>query len=52
GQGAAAFLVEDRKAALEAILADKTSGDRIVVMGARDDTLSAFAAEILAKIAV
>jgi UDP-N-acetylmuramate--alanine ligase len=25
-------------------------GDRIVIMGARDDTLSAFAADILARI--
>jgi UDP-N-acetylmuramate--alanine ligase len=27
-------------------------GDRIVVMGARDDTLSQFAAELLAKLGV
>jgi len=34
----------------QAILAIAQPGDRIVIMGARDDTLSAFALEILHKL--
>lgn len=51
-RGAQAVLVQDRQAALEAVTAGAAKGDRVVVMGARDDTLSAFAAQILEKIAV
>lgn len=36
----------------QAILAIAQPGDRIVIMGARDDTLSAFALEILQKLSV
>ncbi len=51
-RGANASLVQDREAALNAMVAMAKSGDRVVIMGARDDTLSAFAAQILEKIAV
>lgn len=40
----------DRAACGERLLALARPGDRIVVMGARDDTLTAFAAELLAKL--
>ena len=45
--GAQAEGAADRSAAAEAILSEAKDGDRIVVMGARDDTLSDFAGELL-----
>ncbi|MFZ4120106.1 MAG: Mur ligase family protein [Caulobacterales bacterium] len=47
GCGVDARHVEDRPAARSIILEAATSGDRIVVMGARDDTLSEFARDLL-----
>lgn len=41
----------DRAAGGEMLLREARPGDRIVVMGARDDTLSTFAAGLLARIA-
>lgn len=49
-RGAWAELMQGRPEIKAAILKDARPGDRIVVMGARDDTLSAFAAEILAAL--
>jgi len=40
----------DRAACGDRLVALARSGDRIVVMGARDDTLSEFAAEVLARL--
>ena len=48
GRRAEAF--PDRAACGEALLALAAPGDRIVIMGARDDTLSQFASELLAKL--
>lgn len=45
--GGYAAVMPDRATARDAILADAKAGDRIIIMGARDDTLSLFAAEIL-----
>jgi UDP-N-acetylmuramate--alanine ligase len=45
--GYTAFAFADRAACGEKLLALAKPGDRIVVMGARDDTLSQFAAELL-----
>ena len=42
--------IPERSAAADRLVAIARPGDRIVVMGARDDTLSAFAAEILARL--
>ncbi len=49
-RGAQAHLVEGREAAKSALMAQAKAGDRIVIMGARDDSLSAFARDILAAI--
>jgi UDP-N-acetylmuramate--alanine ligase len=49
-QGGQAEHVGERAAAGERLLALARPGDRIVVMGARDDTLSAFARGLLAKL--
>jgi UDP-N-acetylmuramate--alanine ligase len=49
GRHAEAFA--ERAACGEALLAQAKPGDRIVIMGARDDTLSQFAAELVAKLA-
>lgn len=46
-EGRKAFAFPDRAQCGERLLALAKPGDRIVVMGARDDTLSQFAAEIL-----
>ena len=46
-QGRKAYLMEDRSAVKKAILEQAVPGHRIIVMGARDDTLSLFASEIL-----
>jgi UDP-N-acetylmuramate--alanine ligase len=48
--GVDASLASSRPDAAVAIAAGARSGDRAVVMGARDDTLPAFAAEILAAL--
>lgn len=45
-----AAVLKDRAEVKAAILGEVKAGDRIVVMGARDDTLSEFAKEILALI--
>jgi UDP-N-acetylmuramate--alanine ligase len=42
--------VPDRAAAAERLAALARSGDRVVVMGARDDTLTAFAEELLTRL--
>jgi UDP-N-acetylmuramate--alanine ligase len=42
--------IADRAAAGERIVAAARSGDRIVIMGARDDTLSVFAKELLERL--
>ncbi len=41
----------DRAAIGEALLREAAAGDRIVIMGARDDTLSEFAAELVRNLA-
>ena len=43
--------IPDRAAIGEALLAEAQDGDRIVIMGARDDTLSEFAAELVRNLA-
>ncbi|MDE2111282.1 MAG: UDP-N-acetylmuramate--alanine ligase [Alphaproteobacteria bacterium] len=48
--GRTAFAFADRAACGEKLLALAGPGDRIVVMGARDDTLSQFAAELVAAL--
>ena len=49
-RGRRAEALADRAACGERLIALARPGDRIVVMGARDDTLSQFAAEILARL--
>jgi UDP-N-acetylmuramate--alanine ligase len=49
-KGHKAFAYPDRVKSGEKILSLATAGDRIVVMGARDDTLSQFASGLLAKL--
>ena len=49
GRRAEAFA--ERAACGDALLALAAPGDRIVIMGARDDTLSQFASDLLAKLA-
>lgn len=52
GVAAAGFQTEalpDRDACGERLIAEARAGDRIVVMGARDDTLSIFAADLVAR---
>jgi UDP-N-acetylmuramate--alanine ligase len=48
--GRAAFAYPTREMCGEAILQDVRAGDRIIVMGARDDTLTQFAADLVAAI--
>jgi UDP-N-acetylmuramate--alanine ligase len=48
--GRKAFALPDRAACGEKLLQLARSGDRIVIMGARDDTLTEFAAELLYKL--
>ncbi|MCY7272019.1 MAG: Mur ligase domain-containing protein [Sphingomonas bacterium] len=48
--GGDALHVPDRAAIGDALIADAATGDRIVIMGARDDTLSEFAADLLARL--
>ncbi len=49
-RGGTAFAPGTRAQSREKLLSFVRSGDRIVIMGARDDTLPAFAAEILAAL--
>jgi UDP-N-acetylmuramate--alanine ligase len=49
--GATAEHVADRRAIGDALAAEAREGDRIVVMGARDDSLSEFAAELVERLA-
>lgn len=42
-----AFLMQDRKEALEFLMKNVQSGDHIVIMGARDNSLTIYAEEIL-----
>jgi UDP-N-acetylmuramate--alanine ligase len=49
--GRRAFAYADREACGTALLESARPGDRIVVMGARDDTLSLLAAEMVARLA-
>ncbi len=49
-QGRKALALEDRAACGDKIVELVEPGDRIIVMGARDDTLSQFAAELLSRI--
>jgi UDP-N-acetylmuramate--alanine ligase len=51
GAGSQAEHIPDRAAIGEALLREAASGDRIIIMGARDDTLSEFAAELVRNIA-
>ncbi|MBL8551172.1 MAG: UDP-N-acetylmuramate--alanine ligase [Hyphomonadaceae bacterium] len=44
------FAFADRAACAERIVEMAAPGDRIIVMGARDDTLSQYAAELLARV--
>jgi len=48
--GDQAEYIASRAAIGEAMLAEARPGDRIVIMGARDDTLSEFAAELVARL--
>ncbi len=49
--GPSARHLPERTAISEALLAEAKDGDRILIMGARDDTLSEFATELLAGLA-
>lgn len=49
-RGRLAVSFETRAECGEALLEQARSGDRLVVMGARDDTLAQFAAELLARL--
>lgn len=51
GAGRRAEALPDREACGARLLELAKPGDRIVVMGARDDTLSVFAADLLARLA-
>jgi UDP-N-acetylmuramate--alanine ligase len=48
--GSNAQHLPDRAAIGEALLAEAKEGDRIVIMGARDDSLSEFAAELVERL--
>ena len=49
-RGRTAQAVADRDAALDPLLADAAAGDRLIVMGARDDGLAEFARTVLARL--
>lgn len=49
-RGRRAFALPDRAACGDKLVSLAKSGDRVVIMGARDDTLSTFAAELLARL--
>lgn len=51
-RGGDAQHLPDRAAIGDALVADAATGDRIVIMGARDDTLSEYAAGLLARLSV
>jgi UDP-N-acetylmuramate--alanine ligase len=51
-RGGKADHVPERAAIGEALLAEARAGDRIVIMGARDDSLSEFAAELVERLAL
>jgi UDP-N-acetylmuramate--alanine ligase len=51
-KGREAHHIADRAACGDKLLALTKPGDRIVIMGARDDTLSEFAAGLLARLGV
>ena len=48
--GRHAAYIADREACGARLLAEARSGDRIIVMGARDDTLATFAADLVARL--
>uniref|UniRef100_UPI00286C1652 glutamate ligase domain-containing protein n=1 Tax=Sphingomonas sp. TaxID=28214 RepID=UPI00286C1652 len=48
--GGDALHIADRAAIGDALLAEAATGDRIVIMGARDDTLSEFASDLLERL--
>jgi UDP-N-acetylmuramate--alanine ligase len=50
GRGLEAMAFAERGACGDKLIELAEPGDRIVVMGARDDTLSVFAAELLARL--
>jgi UDP-N-acetylmuramate--alanine ligase len=50
-QGALADHIPERSAIGKALLAEAHEGDRILIMGARDDSLSEFAAELVERLA-
>ena len=50
GRGGDARHLPDRAAIADALIADAATGDRIVIMGARDDTLSDDAADLLERL--
>ena len=49
-RGGQADHIPERAAIGEALLAEAANGDRIVIMGARDDSLSEFAAELVERL--
>lgn len=49
-RGRTALFIPDRDAIRQRLIGEARPGDRIVVMGARDDTLSAFAQDIVANL--
>ena len=49
-KGVDARHIADRAAAADALVAEAKPGDRIVVMGARDDTLSLLAQEMVERL--
>jgi UDP-N-acetylmuramate--alanine ligase len=49
--GLAAEHLAERSAIGDALVREARDGDRILVMGARDDSLSEFAAEIVSRLA-
>ena len=51
GQDRDAVHLPERSAIGDALIAEARDGDRIVVMGARDDTLSEFAADLVERLA-
>ncbi len=50
-RGRSAHVFADRAACGDWLVASARPGDRIIVMGARDDTLSGFAADVLTRLA-
>lgn len=49
--GRDARAIAERAACGDALIAEARAGDRIIVMGARDDTLSTFAADLVTRLA-